>query len=304
MGGSKQQTSTQSSQPWAAAQPALQLGLNDAQSAYKSGIGSQPFMGSTVVPYAKQTTQAMGQLQSGANSALPAFQRQFQNVVNNAKGTGTNPGWNPVQQESVNQLRKMAGGSMLNANPYIDKVIDNSSRDIAGASNLMASAAGRYGSGGHQNVTEKNIGDMSSNLRYQNYGDERARQMDAIGSVYNAGQQHQDNINRNTAALQQAYEAMQSPSQTLMDVGGMNEDLFGRQLNDQLRIFQGQQDQPWNQIGRLNAIASGAGSMGSSGQTTAQGPSRVSSALGGALGGYSMFGPLGALGGGALGLFG
>lgn len=302
MGGSKQQTSSTNSEPWKAAQPSLQLGLNDAQSAYKSGIGSQPFMGSTVVPYAKQTQQGLGQMQAMADTVNK--QGTFQNAYNQVAWNAAKGGLNDLQRGAVNRLTPMADGSMLNANPYIDKVIDNSSRDIAGASNLMASAAGRYGSGGHQNVTEKNIGDMSSNLRYQNYGDERTRQMDAIGSLFNAGQQQQSNINAAPGAMANAYGAMMTPSQTMMDVGSSYEDLFGRQLNDQLRIFNEQQNQPWNQIGRLNAIASGAGQMGGNSQATAQGPSRASSALGGALGGYSMFGPLGALGGGALGLFG
>jgi hypothetical protein len=299
MGGSKQQTSSTNSEPWAAAQPALQMGLNDAQAAYKSGIGSQPYTGSTVVPYAKQTTQGMQQLQTAAKSTLPSFYGNFNAISKNVE----NNGLNDLQRGAINRLTPMADGSMLNANPYIDKVIGNSARDIAGASNLMASSAGRYGSGAHQNVTEKNIGDMSSNLRYQNYGDERGRQMDAIGSLFNAGQAQQGNINANTGALADAYQAMQMPSQSLMDVGGMNEDLYGRQLNDQLRVFSETQSQPWNQIARLNAIASGAGSMGRSSQATAQGPSRLSSGLGGAIGGGTLFGPLGAIGGGLLGAF-
>jgi len=300
MSGKKEQTSSSTSAPWAAAQPALQQGLTDAMSVYKSGVGSQPNTMSTVVPFAKQTTQGMNQMQTGANAALPACQNQF----NAVKANAAQGGLNALQQGAVDRLTPMADGSMLNANPYIDELIGNSSRDISGASNLMASAAGRYGSGAHQNVTEKNIGDMSSNIRYQNYGDERNKQMDAIGSLFNAGQQQQGNINANTGALSDAYSAMQQPSEALMGIGGQYEDRMGRQINDQLRMFQERQDQPWSQIGRLNAVASGAGQMGGTSQATAQGPSRLSAGLGGALGGGTMFGPLGALGGGLLGAFG
>lgn len=300
MAGNKQQTQSTSSEPWKAAQPALQLGLTDAMKAYKSGIGSQPFTGSTVVPYAQQTMQGMQNMQVDAGSARPAFQQNFNQVAANA-GMG---GLNALQQGAVDRLKPMADGSMLNGNPFIDDVIRRTSDDIAGSANLMASAAGRYGSGGHQNVIADSVGDVSSRMRMANYDTERGYMQDAIGSLFNAGQQQQNNINGNTAALMSAYGGMMQPSQTMMDIGGMYEDLYGRQLNDQLRIFNERQQQPWNQIAHLNAIASGAGQLGGSGQTVAQGPSRMMSGLGGALGGYSMFGPLGAVGGGLLGAFG
>jgi hypothetical protein len=349
--GSKQQTSTQTSQPWPEAQPALKTGLADAQTAYKSGIGSQPYTGSTVVPYSQQSTQAFGDMQHRANSWQPTLDRNFEAVAGNMQQGGLNAlqrgavdqltpisqsnplegtgQFNDVQLQAFNYLNPIADGQSMQGNPYLDDVIARSARDIQGASNLGASAAGRYGSGSHQGVTERNVGDMSSGLRFADYNTQQGRKdaairdlfgmggqanqqyeadmgrkMDSIGSLFNAGQQQQSNINANTGALSDAYGAAMMPSQTNMDVGGQYEDLFGRQMNDQLRIFNEQQNQPWNQIGRLNAVASGAGQMGSSGQTTAQGPSRLSSGLGGALGGYSMFGPVGALGGGLAGLFG
>jgi hypothetical protein len=62
---------------------------------------------------------------------------------------------------------------------------------------------------------------------------------------------------------------MQAPAQSLMQVGAMNEDLATRQVNDKLRIFNEQQNKPWENLARMNAIASGAGQLGST-QTTSQ----------------------------------
>jgi hypothetical protein len=352
MGGNKTQTQTTNSAPWGAAQPALQLGLNDAQSVYKSGIGSQPFMGSTVVPNARQTQLGLDQMESKAtNAAQPAFQNMWDQVRANVSNGGLNSlqrgaidqlkpianqkpveglgQLNDVQRRAYDLLNPIAGGSGMAGNPYLDQIIDKTGRGMQDAINLQASGMGRTASGANQGVLAREIGDMSSGLRYQDFNTQQGRmdqairdifgignqansqyeadmgrKMDATGSLFNAGQQQQDNINNNASALGNAYQSYLSPERSLMEIGGNYEDLFGRQLNDQLRIHQAQQDQPWNQIGRLNAIASGAGSMGSSGTTTAQGPSRLSAGLGGALGGYSMFGPLGALGGGALGMFG
>lgn len=351
MSGNKQQTSGTTSEPWKPSQPALQLGLDDAMDVYKSGIGSQPNTMSTVVPYAQQTMQGMNEIQNDAGLARGPMREQFRNVQANANMGGLNTlqrgavnnltpiansnpteglgQLNDIQRNAYNRLNPIAGGSEMQGNPYLQDVIDRSTRDIVGASNLGASAAGRYGSGGHQNVTEKNVGDMASGLRFADYGNQQnrrdaairdifgmgntansqyeadmGRKMDATGSLFNAGQQQQNNVNANTGALMDAYTAMQAPSEALMGIGGQYEDLLGRQINDQSRIFTEMQNQPWNQIARLNSVATGAGSMGGNSTATAQGPSRLSSALGGALGGGTLFGPLGAVGGGLLGAFG
>lgn len=260
-----------------------------------------------------------------------------------AEGTGQ---LNDIQRRSYDLLNPIAGGSEMNGNPYLDDVISRSSRDMQDSINLSASGAGRYGSGAHQGVLSREIGDMSSGLRYQDFNNQQGRRdaairdvfgmgetadrmyesdmgrrqaglagmtglgaagegqyRDALSSLFNAGQTHQQNINGNNSALQSAYGGMMQPGQTMMDVGGQYEDLYGRNLNDTLRIFQGQQDAPWNQLARLNAIGSGAGALGGSGTATAQGPSRLSGGVGGAIAGSS-FGPLGMLGGGLLGLLG
>lgn len=298
-GGNKQQTTSTSSEPWKAAQPAMKLGLEDATKLYKSGVGSQPYTGSTVVPFAKQTTQAMNDMAKNASS----WQGELRNNFSNVWGNASNGGLNELQMGSVDKLKAMADGSMMNGNPYIDQVIGNTSDDIGKSSNLMASAAGRYGSGGHQGVIADAVGDVSSRMRMQNYDTERGYMQDAIGSLFNAGQQQQNNINANTGALSSAYDLAMKPGQTLMDIGGMYEDLQGRQMNDQMRLFNEKQNQGWNQIGRLNAIASGAGQMGNTGQTTAQGPNRMGAGLGGALSGYAMGGPMGAALGGLGGYF-
>lgn len=299
MSGSKQQTTQTSSEPWKSAQPALKLGLSDATKLYKSGVGSQPYTGSTVVPFAQQSIQGMNSQMAGANRASPAMTANFDQVAANAQ----NGGLNALQQGSVNKLQGMADGSMMNGNPYIDQVLNNTASDIGKSSNLMASAAGRYGSGGHQGVIADAVGDVSSRMRMQNYDTERGYMQDAIGSLFNAGQQQQNNINANAGALGAAYQGMMQPGETMQGIGANYEDLQGRQMNDQMRLWDERQNQGWNQIGRLNAVASGAGNMGSSGRETAQGPSRLGAGLGGALGGWTMGGPVGGILGGLGGAF-
>jgi hypothetical protein len=300
MAGSKTQTSTATSEPWKEAQPALKTAVGDATKLYKSGVGFQPYTGSTVVPYAQQTMQGMNAMQGAAEGAQGAFNQNFQNV-GQAVGQG---GLNELQRQSVAQLQPFANGSMLNGNPYLDQMISRGAQDIGSQTNLLAGQAGRYGSGAHTGVLAREIGDMANTMRYNDFNTQQGRQMDAIGSIFNAGQQQYNNQMQGTGALMDAYGGMMAPGQTMQGIGANYEDLATRTMNDQLRIFNETQNAPWAALERLNAVASGAGTLGNTQQTTAQGPSRLSSGLGGALGGGTLFGPLGAIGGGLLGAFG
>lgn len=271
MSGEKTTTQSGTSSPWAPAQPALISGLQDAKTLYSKGIGGNIYGGSTVVPYSKQTTQAQGIDERTANAAIPATE----NYWNQASNLANDGGLNSLQMESVNQLRPMASGSMLQGNPYTEDLIKMNARDMGDAINLSASGAGRYGSGVHQDQLATNIGDMASQARFGNYNTERGYMQDAIGSLYNAGQQQRDNIAGGAGILSNALGIRQAPGQILRGVGSELEDLYGRQIDDNLRIFDAQNNAPWEQLARLNAIASGAGQLGgsSTGRATQPGPS-------------------------------
>jgi hypothetical protein len=301
MAGSKTQTSTATSEPWKDAQPALRTAVGDATKLYQSGVGFQPYTGSTVVPYAQQSIQGMNAMQNAAQGAQGAFNQNFQNV-GNAVGQG---GLNDLQRQSVERLQPFARGDLLNGNPHLESMIQRGANDIGSQANLLAGAAGRYGSGAHTSVLAREIGDMANTMRYNDFNTQQGRQMDAIGSIFNAGQQQFGNQMQGTNAMMNAYMGMMAPGETMQGIGANYEDLATRTMNDQLRIFNETQNAPWAALERLNAVASGAGTLGNTQQTTAQGPSRLTSALGGALGGATLFpGPLGAIGGGLLGAFG
>jgi hypothetical protein len=298
--GGGQQTAKSSAGPWKPTQPALKYATNRALDLTKKGVGGNVYQGSTVTPFNWRTQEGMKNMGLAAQGAQGDMNQSFNNIASQSQ----NGGLNQLQQQQVDRLQGMADGSMLFGNPNVQKMIDMNARDIGGASNLMASAAGRYGSGGHQGVTQRNVGDMATRVRADDYNRERGFMQDAIGSLYNAGQQQQENQIMNNQALQGAYQGMMQPGQTMMDIGGQYEDLNTRQINDKIRRFEGKDNAEWNRLGMLNGIATGAGGMGSTQKTTAQGPSRLMQGLGGAMGGYSMFGPMGALGGGLLGMFG
>lgn len=267
MSGGNKQTTTQSSAPWSGAQPALTQAIGGAQNLYNSGVGSQVYTGSTVVPWASQTSQAMNNIQNvaGQNSGGSGLSGQYQGVINSG-------GYNKAQQDALNNTRNLAN-SQFSVTPELQRVLDTQAAKVSDTVNLNASAAGRYGSGANQTLLAKNVGDLANQTIYNDYNNFLGRRDAANSNLFNMGQQGFNNIGA-------AYSGMNAPNQDLMNIGAMNEDLATRYKNDELRIFNEAQNKPWEQLGRLNAIATGAGSMGSTTTESKPGANPFLTALG------------------------
>ncbi|WP_049732863.1 hypothetical protein [Rhizobium ecuadorense] len=273
MTGSSKQTTTSNSAPWAAAQPALKQGIGAAQSLYNSGTGAQVYTGSTVVPWDAKTTQGMGVISNAANanSGGQGTSGQYQDIINNG-------GYNAGQLDALNNTRAVANGSFnINEDPGFQQVVDQATNSVNGS----ASAAGRYGSGANQQLLGSTIGDLGAR-QYQAW---QARKDSANSNLFNMSQQGIGNLST-------AYSGLQAPAQSLMQVGAMNEDLATRQMNDKLRIFNERQSKPWENLSRLNAIASGAGQLGSSQTQSQPGQNPFLTALGYGASGAGLLGSL------------
>lgn len=277
MAGGSKQTTTQSSAPWSGAQPALTQAVGGAQNLYNAGVGSQVYTGSTVVPWSSQTTQAMGNIQNNANANAggAGLSGQYQGVINNG-------GFNASQQDALNNTRNLANSS-YSVSPELQKVLDAQSAKVGDQVNLNASAAGRYGSGANQSLLAKNVGDLTNSTIFNDYNNWQGRRDAANTNLFNMGQQGFGNLGA-------AYTGMNAPNQDLMNIGAMNEDLATRYKNDELRIFNEAQNKPWEQLGRLNAIATGAGSMGGTQTTSQPGQNPFLTAAGYGLSGLGLLG--------------
>lgn len=294
MGGSKTQTTQTTNEPWGAAQPALRTSINAAQHLYNHGIGSRPYTGSTVVPFSKQTAAAQNMAEHVANQGYESLSANMSRIEQLMGDSGLTD----LQRQSVDQLNPMAGGDYLTKNnPFTQAVVDRTGELMAHQIGELAGASGRYGAGAHQGVLAREIGDMANRAYQNDYNRERGFMQDAIGSIFNAGQQQRTNQIGDTRAIVDAYNARLSPTNTLYEVGSQFEDLATRQKNDELRIFNESQNAPWDNLARLNAVAGGAGNLGGSSQVQAQGPSAFQRGIGGAVAGAPL-GPIGmALGG-------
>ena len=209
--GSSTTSTTSGSQPWGPTIPGLKMGVNAANQAFQSGVGSQPYTGSMVVPFSSYTTNAFTNMNNLANKFQPGLTQAGMNVnalanegglnrlqdlsasqlapiaaQNVAEGTGQ---FNDVQRQAYGYLNPIAAGQSMQGNPYLDEVIRRSSADITGAQNMAASAAGRYGSGGFQAATQEAISDMAAPLRFADYNTQQGRMDAAIRDVFGMGTQ-------------------------------------------------------------------------------------------------------------------
>ena len=121
--------------------------------------------------------------------------------------------------------------------------------NMTGAYNTMLGAAGNLLNMGQVGID--NIDRQFGNL------------LNSQGQLFNAGQAGIGN-------MRDAYGIAQMPYQTRMQVGGMYEDLATRLKNDELRIFDAQNNSPWDQIGRLLNVGNLGGQFSTS-KTTASG---------------------------------
>ncbi|MCP4182316.1 MAG: hypothetical protein GY761_03230 [Hyphomicrobiales bacterium] len=275
-GGSsgKTTTGTSNSEPWKAAQPHLKTSMGEAKNLFNAGIGSQPYQGSTVIPYSQQTMQGMGNIQNAANTA------QSQGPYGHMSG-------------SMDQLGLYASGQNLDGrnNPAFQGVLERTQQDTINAVNKNAAQRGRYGSGNHTANMTRELGDVTGRMLSDQYGNETR-------NMFQAQQM-----------LPGAFNASMDPARAQMGVGGQYEDLATRMKNDELRLHDATQNAPWDLLSRYNAIVGGYGQMGGSttqSQTTpgASGMERFGPIAGNALIGGMTGGWPGALAGGVSGIGG
>jgi hypothetical protein len=207
MGKGQNNQSTQKTQadPWKPLQPYLKGAFADAESVYKGGAPGF-FPGQTVAGMSGYTNQA------------------FQNMANRAMQG------NPLMGQAGGEIGKILSGDYLdpNNNPGFQGALSAAIRPITQAfSNEVMpgidsafSSAGRYGSGmqgqAYSNAQQdlaRGIGDVSSNMAFNNYGMERGNMMNAIGMAQGMA----DNDYRDISMLGLAGSGLEGYDQRMID---------------------------------------------------------------------------------------
>lgn len=223
--------------------------------------GFSYYPGSTVVPYSQTTEDALAAIEGRARSGSDLDRA--------------------ADDLALASLR----GDYLDNNPYLDDVVNNATQDITDqylnsvvpSLNSTFARSGRFGSGAQAMASGDaiseyldSIGRTSSNIRYQNYNDERNRQ-----GLY--------------ASLAPSLAANDyADMERLAGVGSAREELDRAYLQEDIDRYYYNQDVPGalldQYISRINSLNGGYGSSTSIGTNpAAYAPS--GGGLGGAIGG-------------------
>jgi hypothetical protein len=227
-GGSKATSSnTTSTTPWGPAQPFLQNAMGKANDWLNSDASKSIYQGTTVIPFSQNTLQGMGQTAGVANNAMTPMQNPLKSY------TGMFDILNPI-----------ARGDFANDTTFGNTL--GAAQEAASTSvNDAMSAAGRYGSGVHQGTMAKSIGDLTNQAMLD-------RQNWALGGLQSLGDR-----------MPGAYNTALAPAQTMMGLGGMQEDMAGKYAQEGMDKFNAAKQAPIDAIAQANAIFTGSGALGS-----------------------------------------
>ena len=272
--------------------PYLERGLTEAERLFLN-TPMQFFPGQTYVAPSEQTMSALQQQENIAGQFQPALAGAQQAYLSGLSG---------LQQTA-------AGG--YTGSPYLGQQIQAATRPLAqqfeqttlpGVASLY-SRAGRYGSGAMDRAvgqateaTGRAIGDVASNIAFQDFAAQQARQQAAQGALL-----------QGATMAPQIYAQQFLPSQQLAQVGAAREAIAAQPLQEEMNRFYFQQQAPIQ--GLQGFLSSVYGTPMASSNVPSPQVNRFGQTLGGAAVGAGLgqafgFNPLyGAVGGGLLGAF-
>ena len=260
------QPTTSNSEPWSAAQPALQTALGSAQSLYANDVGYKPYTGQTQAALSSQTQQGLDQTQQIAQGQGGLLGQAGYNYATDLINSG---GMSADQRSALAPLQATANGDYLNqTNPYLQQMLDANAEKVRNQVNSSMSGAGRYGSGAHTTQLSKGITDATAPLLYQNYDAERQRQLSAAQGLTDIYGQASNRALQTAGMGASLTDQLYAPAERLAGVGAVYDSRAQDAINSQIDLYNQQQSRPWEQLSRLNAIATGAGQLGGSQTST------------------------------------
>lgn len=282
MGRDKNKTisSTQTSAPWSAQVPYLKEIFKRAQD-----YGNTPREYYDFNTYASPDSATLEGLDRQYNRALegsPLYNEAREQNLATISGDYLSPDSNPALQDTIDA----ANDSVLRS--YRNSVIPGLQSAFSGA--------GRYGSGMQQIAEQEAANDLTkrlsrnaTNIAFNNYNNERNRQVNAISSAPAFAQADYADIGQ------------------LLDVGAQREAIDQQGIDEQMNRFDFNQDEPLSRLNNYRGLVSG--DYGGTTTSTGRNPnykSRTSALLGGMMGGLgvgtSLLSPMSGPGMGGMGM--
>lgn len=220
--------------------PYLEQGLQRAEQLFMQQTPSL-YPGQMYVSPSQQTLQALQAQEAMATAPQPTLEAAQTSFLRGLEG---------LQQTAT---------SPYQASPYLSSAIQTAIRPVQqqfeqttlpGVSSLF-SRAGRYGSGAMERTvgqateaTGRAIGDIASNLAYQDYANALQRQQQAQGALL-----------QGATLAPQIYAQQFLPTQQLAQVGAARETIAAQPLQEAIQRYQFEQQAPYQQLqGFLSSV--------------------------------------------------
>jgi hypothetical protein len=205
-----QESVTAAASPYGSAKPLLDTGMADALSQYNKTKNAMPwdaFMKEGADWTAGRARKAMTQ--------DPVY-----GALNNWQATFGKDGYNTAQRDALSALAPTTRGDYLDReDPNFERILGRASERAATEASMLAGNMGRYGSGAHQGVVAREVGDMEAGARLGQYNLERDRQLAAIGQQFGMGQAGMGNTAQAGSIYESLYGARNRPAMDLMQLG-------------------------------------------------------------------------------------
>lgn len=133
------------------------------------------------MPYMTQASTALTDAVNANKDNLQGISSGLGGAFGGALDTYMNGPGQAAINSGLQGAQDVIGGKYLNGNPYLDGIIAQTSSAVRDGVNSNFGAAGRTGGSGHAYELAKGLAEAENGLRYQNYADERGRQMQAMG---------------------------------------------------------------------------------------------------------------------------
>ena len=240
--GGGNQTTTSRTEPYKPAEPYLQDILGEAQNIYRSGLGRSFFPGSTVVPFADQTRQALELQQAAAfeqmapsamlGQAANTF-GQFAGGPMSAYAGRMNTGLGMSQPGMTTQGLGSSYGGLTPQADYLSGVRSGITSDVLGDVQSQFAGMGRTGTSPQaQQAVARGVTQAYAPIASQLASQERGREQTGLESqlnrLYGGGQ---SDLQRRQAAMESQFGRQFGASEAdiARQQAGM-ESAFGRSL--------------------------------------------------------------------------
>ena len=315
--------------PDAFSQPFLEYGMQEAQRLYQTQT-PEYYQGQTYAGFSPEQEMALdAQRQRAlAGSGLTQGAQQFTQQA--LAGDFQSAALPYAQQlaggadysEPMGMIRQTAQGGFLGGSPGLQGAIDRALDPVQARVQSSLARAGRTGSGAAADIMSRELGNVASNISYQDYGRERQNQLAAQQQLANlTGQQYESQLRgagflgdtSNIGFSRQAAAAQRAPAMAeldyrdigrLQDVGATRQAMSQQAIDEAVRRYQFEQGAPYEALRQYQASLQGfPTATTTTSQTPYYDPSDASKFLGGALATQAAFDdPYVAILGGLLGM--